>query len=425
MKRKIKITVSAVFIAAFCILFSGSAMATEIKDAQLQMESLIDKKEEMEKRITELEKEKEDVVQYIEKLDKELNSLMVEIQKMQENITGTEAELENTRVDLEEARKTESNQYETMKKRIKYMYEHGSEDYLDIILNSSSFSDLLNRVEYVSKIAEYDDNLLKEYQASKKLVEQKESELESTLNTLNAMKEELEIEQDGVEKLVSNKTSELKKFEDNIAVSKDEVNNYEKAIAEQEELVEKLLEEERKRIEEQIRKEEEKRKQEEEKRRQEELQNNNGNNDSTNQDDTSDSGVVSSEGFRWPLNVSGTITSQFGYRTAPTAGASTYHKGIDIAVSSGTSIVAAAGGTVVTSAYQAAAGNYIMIYHGDSIYTVYMHCSAVYVSVGQEVSQGEVIAAVGSTGVSTGPHLHFGISVNGSYVNPLTYVSKP
>ena len=128
--------------------------------------------------------------------------------------------------------------------------------------------------------------------------------------------------------------------------------------------------------------------------------------------------------LRWPLNVSGRISSGFGPRTSPTAGASSYHRGLDIAVAYGTPIVAAGDGTVATASYSSSEGNYVMISHGNRLYTIYMHCSRLAVSAGDKVSRGQVIAYVGSTGISTGPHLHFGVSKNGSYVNPLSYVSS-
>lgn len=128
-------------------------------------------------------------------------------------------------------------------------------------------------------------------------------------------------------------------------------------------------------------------------------------------------------GFVWPCPSSRRITSGFGNREAPVPGASTCHRGIDVGASSGSAIVAAASGRVTTSAYSSSAGNYVVISHGGGVCTVYMHASALYVSEGEKVSQGQKIAAVGSTGFSTGPHLHFGVIVNGSYVNPLNYVN--
>lgn len=127
--------------------------------------------------------------------------------------------------------------------------------------------------------------------------------------------------------------------------------------------------------------------------------------------------------FIWPCPASGRISSAFGDRSSPTEGASTNHKGIDIPAPSGSSIVAAADGKVVISTYSYSAGNYIMIDHGGGLTTVYMHCSQLLVKEGETVKQGQTIAKVGSTGYSTGPHLHFGVRSGGSYVNPSGYVS--
>ena len=104
------------------------------------------------------------------------------------------------------------------------------------------------------------------------------------------------------------------------------------------------------------------------------------------------------------------------------SGASSNHKGIDIGASAGADIIAAADGTVTAASYSSAAGNYVMIDHGGGLYTVYMHASSLLVSPGQTVSAGDVIAKVGSTGISTGSHLHFGVSLNGRYVSPWSYL---
>ena len=126
--------------------------------------------------------------------------------------------------------------------------------------------------------------------------------------------------------------------------------------------------------------------------------------------------------YMWPATQGSRISSYFGPRSSPTRGASTNHKGIDIPCPTGSDIVASAAGTVVVSQYSSSAGYYIMIDHGNGVSTVYMHNSQLVVSVGQSVEQGQVIAKAGSTGYSTGSHCHFGVMINGSYVNPLDYL---
>jgi len=427
-KKRLKQLGITVMMSA--LVFSQSpffTFATSIKEAQKEKDELEAKKADLEDTIAGLEKEANDIVAYIETLDKKLNELNVEITSLEKQIKEANANLKQIKADLAEAEETAQNQYDTMKKRIKYMYENGSQDYIEILLSANSISDLLNRFEYIDKINKYDDDLLASYEKTKDLIAQKQKEQEEQIASLKKMQEELAVEQDGVERLSAKKTEQLRKKNAKIKSSEAKVSTYESAIQEQEELLEQLLEEERKRQEE----EERKRKEEEERKRKEELekqqaaQQQQNNSHSSSNSSNGGNTIHTGGSYRWPLNVSGTITSNFGYRNAPTAGASSYHKGIDIAVPTGTSVIAAKGGTVTTASYQSAAGNYIMVYHGNSTYTVYMHLSAIHVSVGQKVSQGEVIGAAGSTGVSTGPHLHFGVNVNGSYVNPLNYVSKP
>ena len=126
--------------------------------------------------------------------------------------------------------------------------------------------------------------------------------------------------------------------------------------------------------------------------------------------------------FTWPCPNYSRISDNYGMRMHPTLGVEKMHNGIDLAAPSGSPILAAYNGTVVAADYNSTMGNYIMINHGAGLYTIYMHCSALYVSKGQDVTSGTKIGAVGSTGRSTGPHLHFGVRLNGNYVSPWNYL---
>lgn len=436
MIRRSKRIIAGALIFLFVGSLSVEVMADSIKDAQNQIGSLEQEKQEMEEQLKKLEEEKGNIVTYIEKLDKQLNTLTNKIEKVNTSIDETEKSLATAQEELTQAEQTQVNQYNTMKARIKYMYENGNAEYVEILTNSGSISDLLNRAEYINKISQYDENMYKNYEATKQTIAAKKSEIEANLQELSELNQKLELEKDGVNTLVSEKNRELKKYNTKISDTSTQIDNVANEIEKQEAIVEDLLEQERIRIEQERKAEEErKRKEEEERKKQEALQQqqagatgntatnsgSTGNNTSSN---TNSSISNTSSGLRWPLQVAGTITSYFGPRTSPTAGASSYHKGIDLAAPTGTSIVSAGSGTVVTAAYNSGAGNYVMIYHGNSTYTVYMHCSSLKVTKGQEVKSGQVIATVGSTGISTGPHLHFGVSKNGSYVDPLKYVSR-
>lgn len=389
----------------------------QIQSASDKKKELEEKKQELSKKLKQLEKEKDNILTYIERLDSELNTLTNDITQLNAEIEEVNTELEATEVALAEAQKTEEDQYATMKKRIQYMYENGETSLFEVLLSSQSIADLLNQVEYVSEITDYDNNLLDRYKDTKLRVEQMKSQLEQTLEAKQLLNEELTINQEALEEMIEKKQTQLSKYETNITKTASLASETDSQIQQQEDMIEDLLEKERKRIEE----EERKRKEEEERKKREEeaLKNQN----STSSNSSSGSTNVSATGFQWPVPSSSRITCKFGYRTSPTQGASSYHRGIDIGASSGTNIVAAKSGTVVTASYNVAAGNYVMISHGNGIFTVYMHCSKLLVSPGQSVSRGQAIGLVGSTGVSTGPHLHFGISINGSYVDPLKYVS--
>lgn len=424
--KKAKLLPVVVLVLVFATQ-SILSYAGEIEKAKEDKTTLEQKKAETESKIKELEKEKNDILKYIEKLDMELNKLTAEVDELGKKIKTAGKNLEKTKEELEAAKVKEKDQYSVMKSRIKYMYENGDVGVLEILLQSEDFSDMLNQMEYMEKITEYDNGLLDEYKRLKEEVSEKQKEQEAGLKELNDLKDELTYEQNTIEKLVKDKSTEVIKYQKSIDKTQALSAEYTKKIEDQEAVIEQLLEAKRKRIEEEERRkkeeEERKRKEEEERRRQEEQNNNTGGGteESGSQDGGSSEATV--EGFIWPVPASTRITSGFGYRDQPTEGASTYHKGIDIGAPTGTSIVAAAGGTVATAAYSVSSGNYIMLYHGNSTYTVYMHCSKLLVSEGEEVSQGQEIGLVGSTGISTGAHLHFGVMIDNEYKNPLNYVS--
>ena len=313
------------------------------------------------------------------------------------------------------------------------MYESGDEGYVQMLLGSGDLKSLLNDQEYISKINEYDHNLLVNLQQIRDQIAAYEAELEEQKELQEAQKEQYELEKASLEKIVAEKEEELIAIGADIDSVSYNISTTQEEIDAENALLQEIIEQERKAAEEAARKkaqEEEARKkaEEEAKKQQESNQSNNssssgGSYDDYDDDDDDDYGGPSySTGLIWPVG-STYITSYFGYRNSPTAGATSYHQGIDIGASHGSSIWAAASGTVVTASYNSAMGNYVVISHGNGLSTVYEHCSALYVSAGDYVSQGTTIAAVGSTGISTGAHLHFGVMEGGSYVNPLYYVS--
>ena len=355
-------------------------------------------------KLDELNKLKQDAAAYITKLDKELSGVEAEISKMETEIETLEGQITTTTAELDDAKAEEDKQYASMKKRIKFMYEHSNDNIIDVLFGSKSFSDMVNKTEYISNVSQYDRSKLDEFIELREAAKLKKEQLEGEKEVLEETRAEIVDRKNSIEKLQTDKQKEISSYNAKIAASENELAGMQADMSKIQAAI-KAEENNIAAIEAEIRR------QEEEARKKAEA---------AGQPFTPmTAGDIS---FTWPCPGASRITSSFGDRESPTEGASTNHKGVDVGAASGTAIVAAASGTVVIATYSASAGNYVMISHGGGVYTVYMHMSSIGVSKGQTVSRGSKIGAVGSTGYSTGPHLHFGIRINGGYVNPLNYV---
>ena len=423
------------------------AYEEKLKAAQDQKAELEKKKKEQEALIAEFTAEKENIETYIQELDLKLNDITLKIFELQKEIEKTEGELDITKADLEEAKQREANQYETMKKRIAYIYENGETSYVDLLLNSGSVADFLNQVEYAQDISRYDDSLLDRYKEAKEDVENREALLEASLEELELMRESEELEQSTVSELMDLKAAEIDKLTEKLGVADEYLFNYMSEISDKNLEIEQIIEAEQKRIEE----EERKRKEEEERLRREEEARKKAQEEARKKAEeearkkAEETGNISkpssTAGYDadainyvtltdetnvykmiWPLPGDHRTYSKFGPRIAPTAGASTYHKGWDIGGEFGAPMVSVLAGTVYAVGYNSSAGNFVKVEHQPGFISVYCHCSKILVSEGEYVKQGQQIALVGSTGVSTGPHLHFAISKDGEYVDPDPYI---
>ena len=399
MRQKKRIwTAAAAGLLCVGLAFPVLADKTELNEAQDRKTELEEELEKTEDTLKNLETLKGNTAAYVRELDESLSAVSNELEALNGSIAEKEGQIETTKGELEQAKESEKKQYESMKLRIKYMYERGDTSYVELFMESDSLSELLNKAEYISKISEYDRQMLDQYAATKDEIAADEARLETEHAELLDLKEQTEIKQASVEQLLSAKQAELRSYESQIAEAENQLSEYEKDLEAQEAAIRQI--------------EEEIKRQEEEARRKAEA--------AGKSYVTKDIGDIH---FIWPCPASSRITSGFGGRSSPTEGASSNHQGIDIGAPTGSDILAAAEGDVVVSTYSSSAGNYVMINHGGGVYTVYMHASKLLVSAGEHVSQGQVIAKVGSTGYSTGPHLHFGVRLNGTYVDPRSYVS--
>ena len=334
---------------------------------------------------------KADLNAYVTELDAELVQIQGNIADLNEQIIAKENEIFQTEAELAAAEETEAIQHDAMIVRMRLMYEQGDKSMIDMLLSSSSIRDLLNSAEYIEKVVQYDRSLWEEYKANVEYISLCKQQLDLQKEILDEAKSAAEQEEVNQELLIAEKNNEINNYQLQINATQQDIDEYQAQIAAQDAEIEaltKAIEEERKRL-------------------------------------ASANNLKYDGGkFLFPLATYKYVSSDYGYRNAPTRGASTFHKGIDFASPFGTDIYAAYDGEVAAASYSAAMGNYIMIDHGDGLYTVYEHCSSLYVSKGEKVVMGQTIGAVGSTGISTGNHLHFGFRLNGQYTSPWPYLGK-
>lgn len=344
-----------------------------LKEAQSTIEDLRDSKGDIESKVTEL--------------NQQLIDISARITDLENRLTAKSEDIQETKDELAGAKEREAQQYADMKVRIQFMYENGQTSYLEALLSSRNISEFLNSADYIAQIQSYDRQKLTEYQDTVESIVNLEAQLEQEYTDLEALKSTVESNKATVAAMMRQKESELADISGDIEDAQSDADYYAAEIQAQEELIAAIKRAEA---------------------------------------EKAAAGVeehpYTGGAFRWPCPSSTRVTSDYGTRVSPMSGASSNHKGIDIGASAGADIIAAADGTVTAASYSSAAGNYVMIDHGGGLYTVYMHASSLLVSPGQTVSAGDVIAKVGSTGISTGSHLHFGVSLNGSYVSPWSYL---
>lgn len=384
------------FVMVFSMSMTAFAVDASDKEAkQNEIDALEEEKAEQAEVLEELEADKAATEAEIEALDAELEALQIEIDATNAELARVQAELEQTKKDLEVAREKERQQYETLKLRIKVMYEKGDTGYLEILFAAKDMASFLNSTEYISKISDYDNNLLNNLMQTRMQIEELEKQLEAQQAELEALKAELEAQQAELEILLEEKAEHIRALNDSIAYTQEVIAELEDSIRKEEQALYEIQQ-------------------------------------AISQQASSGGYVPSVSGsskpaygsWIWPSDTY-YLTDTFGYQ----AWRGGLHNGIDIGAPHGSPIYAAASGTVWIAGWSSSAGNWVVIDHGGGVLSVYMHASALYVSSGQYVDAGTCIAAVGNTGYSFGAHLHFGIMVgssggyNGYWVDPLGYVS--
>lgn len=388
---------------------SSKTLTIERNKKQEEQRQINSKIKEQKNNISNTNSEKKSVSDEIQSLDAKIQEKSAKIASLEGEINKLNKDIAENQKKLEEAQANLEANTESLRLRLREMYKRGNVNYIEVILNSKDIEELLRNNEIISSIAKADRELIEYIKTQIDTIKKTEEKLKVDRAKLSASKAAVESERQGYQEAVNAKNEYMKVLEKNLDAYELE---YEKAQSSWENLDLEIL-----KLQQEIAVQ--KKKEEEAKERAKRASMNRTNR--VNSNITVASGPRDGQRYTWPLPGHYSISSPYGYRQHPILGYAKFHSGVDIPAPSGTPIVAAKSGTVIMSQLMSGYGNVIMVDHGDTV-TVYAHCSALNKSVGDSVSAGDVVAFVGSTGLSTGPHLHFEVRVNGSTVDPLGYI---
>ncbi len=378
MKKKI-IPILTVIILLSCFFFIPKIKASTLEEQKQENQ---DKREQAEKDLEYVQEELSEAVVKIQELDDKIRTAENEIAGMDEKLIDLQTKVEETTQKLQIVQKNYDENKKIMENRLVVMYECGDVTYLDLLLRSSSLVEFLSNYYIIEEIVRSDNELL----AS---IEKEKDEIETTKKQLEQQKAELKLLKVKQEQtriiMQNNKTiqqNEIDKLSDNEKELQQKIQEYKDEEAKIENLI-KLA-----------------------------------------SGQYTYNGEYSGGVMAWPIAKEGTyITSNYGTREHPIQGIIKTHTGIDIGNAGfGAPVIAAADGIVSMASYYGGYGNCVMINHGNGISTLYGHGQKILTTVGAEVKKGDLIMEVGSTGLSTGPHLHFEVRINGVHTNPLQYL---
>ena len=317
----------------------------------------------------------------VNSLEQQINSKQSDIDELEASISEAQAKLETLEEELAAAEEKVNTQNENLNARLRNMYKNGSVGFIDVLMDSGSFSEFLNNLSLVEKVYTSDQDVLEELQKAYDEIDAKKKEIETLQAELSESKATMEEQQSSLE---ADKASVEKKKSEIAADSAETQRELDKLEADAQALTSSIR-----------------------------------NSGSSSSSSKYNGGIMA-----WPVPSCHTVSSGYGGRIHPTTGKYKFHGGLDIPGSYGSAIVAANSGKVIWAGNRGDSyGNYVIIDHGGGVSTLYGHSSKVLVSTGQSVSRGQRIANVGSTGRSTGPHCHFEVRINGSRVNPNPYVN--
>lgn len=362
-----------VILFNFTVVFAD----TKVDELKKKKDSTTQEIEQKKKEMKALEGQTKDVSAEIEKLDKEMDLAVVELDKVKEDLKELNINIDKTVKELEEAEENIKEKQDVFNSRLKVMYKNGSVGYLEVLLSSANIGDFLSRKEMIQSIANHDVDLLKYMKEQRNIINKKNTELRAQRVSVEATRSQMEKREMDLAKATRSKENLMRGLEKDLNTAEKEHDNLNKLAKSIESEIVK-----RQRV----------------------------------------TAPYSGGTMGWPVPGHTRISSPFGNRIHPIFNTNKFHSGIDIPAPTGTNVVAASDGTVIYSGTLGGYGKAIMVDHGGGVVTLYGHNSSLSVGEGARVSRGSVIARVGSTGYSTGPHVHFEVRKNGSYVDPISWL---
>lgn len=414
-KRIFSLILAALLILSVSVV---PALASEQSELESENEAIEEELSNQKSKLEELKSNITDLEEYIEALDAQITEIEAIIADYQAQAATLQTEIDALTVQIAEEEENLAEQYELMKMRIQYFYENGETSYLEALFDSGSFAETLSSLQYTVELTNYDREQMETIQTLIENIETQKTEQETKYAEVASLQAAQEDQQALVEEIKAEQEVKL-------AEAYNEEYEIEQLMAD----LEAEYEENKDRIDEIVAAYNAAKAAEEAAK----------NNSSSSGGSSSSSGSSSSGSsytydgatFLWPLPspyLANCITSYFGYRSAASTGGigSTNHQGIDIRAASGTTIYAVLDGVAVANGYNSGAGNYLILYHGNGLYTHYYHQKQTSpIAVGESVTQGQVIGYVGTTGSSTGNHLHIAVSLNSmwsNFVDPAPYL---
>ena len=359
----------------------GIVVAENLEDLQNKKNDLQNQINESNEQIEEIKIELTENLEQLNNIDEKIYNYETEISSLETDLNAIETEIQETSDKLNVVETNYNLQKEAFQARMVAIYEAGDVVYLDVLLNSNSFSDFISNYYLIGEIAKYDNDLLENIEQQKDQIENTKSILEEKKENLQQLKKNKEKTTIALENSKVIRNSYISKLSEQEKETQDKINEYQTELDNLESQIVALT---------------------------------TGN---------IGSDYVGGE-FAWPAPGYTTITSRYGMRIHPILKTARVHTGTDIAMPTGSYIIAANDGVVIKSMYVTGYGNMVMIDHGGGVSTLYGHASELIAQTGQEVKKGDIIMKAGSTGWSTGPHLHFEVRINGTAVDSLPYITK-